>query len=140
MTEGFIWRDAEVTYPDMRGTAQLDERQTASQIEAIVGLDPKDWHIIGLDLGGGEHGHDLRVVAVNSKDVVGTSDVWPTTAGANGGELPVTEFLVHGADPYAVLKAITHVFELRLRSRGTRDLPIRVVNQSDTQAVPGYSG
>lgn len=131
MENGFIWRDAEVTYPDWIGTAQLDQRATAAGVEEVVGLDRDEWMVIGLDIGGGEHAHHLRVVAVHRDDVPEGGDVLPRIAEANGGEIPVTEFLIHNVDPYAALRAVTHQFELRLRTRGTRDLPIRVIRQSD---------
>jgi hypothetical protein len=137
MAEGFIWGDAEVTYPDWSGTAQLDQRMTAAGIEEVVGLNRDEWMVIGLDVGGGEHDHHLRVVAVHRTHVPAGGDVLPRIADAHGGEIPVTEFLVHDADPYEVLKRITHVFELRLRARGARDYPIRVVDQSD--APDGWS-
>lgn len=128
---GFMWSDARVTYPDLVGTAQLDERKTAPPVEQVVGLDPEQWTVVGLDIGGGEGAHELRVVAVAATDMPEGSDVFPRIADANGGEIPVTEFLIHDVDPYEVLRGITHQFELRLRVRGTRDLPIRVVQQSD---------
>jgi len=123
MTDGFLWRDAEVTYPDWSGIAQLDERKTSKQIEEVVGLDGDEWMVIGLDIGGGEHDHELRVVAVHRNLVPGGGDVLPKIA--------ATEFLVHDVDPYEVLHAITHMFEMRLRTRGSRDLPIRITSQSD---------
>jgi hypothetical protein len=131
MDNGFIWRDAEVTYPDWKGTAQLDQRMTSAGIEEVVGLDRDEWMVIGIDIGGGELDHDLRVVAVHREIVPDGGGVLPRIADANGGEIPVTEFLIHDVDPYAVLRAITHVFELRLRLRGADGLPIRVVGQSD---------
>ena len=135
MVESFIWRDATVTYPDWEGTAQLDQRMTADGIEKVVGIDPDEWMVIGLDIGGGEDGeHELRVVAVHRDIVPDGGGVLPRIADAHDGEIPVTEFLVHDADPYAVLQAITHSFELRLRLAGARELPIRVVGLSDAPA------
>jgi hypothetical protein len=128
MASGYIWGEAEVTYPDLQGTAQLDERKTGRQIEEIVGLDSDEWLVVGLDIGGGEHSHDLKVIAVKQELV-------PTNihdfAESNGGEIPVTEFLIHDVDPYAVLKEITHMFELRLRVRGSVGHTIRVVAKGD---------
>ena len=129
--DGFIWRDAEVTYPDWKGSAQLDQRITAPGIGEAVGLDRDEWMVIGLDIGGGERKHELKVVAVHRSQVPDGGDVLPRIAEANDGEIPVTEFLVHDVDPYQVLQAITHMFELRLRVGGARDLPIRVIAQSD---------
>lgn len=131
MEADFIWRDAEVTYPDWNGTAQLDQRRTGDLFEDIIGLDPDEWMIVGIDIGGGETRHELRVVAVNRADIPEGGDVHPRIAAANGGEIPVTEFLVHNVDPYEVLRKITHMFELRLRTRGTRDFPLRVVRLAD---------
>ncbi|KJL35474.1 hypothetical protein [Microbacterium azadirachtae] len=126
-----IWRDAEVTYPDWNGTAQLDQRMTAPGIETLIGLDPDEWFVIGLDIGGGEHKHELRVVAVAREHVPDGGDVLPRIADANGGAIPVTEFLVHDVDPYEILQRITHMFELRMRVRGARDLPIKVTALGD---------
>ncbi|MEV0287961.1 hypothetical protein AB0H36_27925 [Kribbella sp. NPDC050820] len=39
--------------------------------------------------------------------------------------------MIHDVDPYDVLRRITHYFELRLRHRGTDDLPIRIVALAD---------
>lgn len=131
--DGFHWRGAEVTYPDWVGTAQLDQRITAAALEELVGLDRDEWHIIGFDIGGGETAHELRVVAVHASDIPEGGDVFPRIAAAHDGEILATEFLVHGVDPYAALKAITHMFELRMRVSGTRDLPIRIVAQDDAR-------
>lgn len=137
MSDGFLWRDAEVTYPDWNGTAQLDERQTATEVggyltpEQRVGLDPDEWTIVGLDIGGGEHGHELRVVAVHRDLIPEGGDVFPKVADANNGQIPATEFLIHDVDPYEFLRSIAHMFELRMRVQGTRDLPIRIVAQAD---------
>lgn len=127
--EPFIWGDAEVTYPDWVGTAQLDERKTIDFNETI-GLD-RSWFIIGLNLGGGEMDHDLRVVAVHRDDVPEGGDVLPRIAEANGGEIPATEFLIHDVDPYKILKAVTHMFELKLRLARTDGIPIRIRGLGD---------
>lgn len=126
----YEWADASVTYPDWVGTAQLDQRATAPGVAAAVGLDPERWLVVGIDIGGGEHAHHLHVVAVDQTELrsgEGLSEL----AAANGGQLPVTDFLIHDADPYAVLKAITHMFQLRLRVRGLAAVPIQVVALAD---------
>lgn len=128
--EGFIWRDAEVTYPDWKGTAQLDQRLTAPGIAEVVGLDPEEWFVVGFDMGGGEIEHDLHVIAVHRNDFPDGVSL-QSVADANGGELPVTDFLIHDVDPYEVLRKITHIFELRMRVRAADEITIRVVAQSD---------
>ena len=118
--EDQIWGEAEVTYADWKGTAQLDERMTGTSLYDLVGLDRNDWMIIGLDLGGGEHRHTLRVLAVPAGTGIHNQD-----------ELRVTAFFIHDVDPYQVLQRMTHVFELRLRLRALVGREIRVVQRSD---------
>ncbi|NEN04728.1 hypothetical protein G3T36_02485 [Diaminobutyricibacter tongyongensis] len=131
VVEPYEWGEASVTNPDWSGTAQLDQRMTAAGIEEVVGLDPERWMVVGIDIGGGEHSHEIHVLAVDHAIFPNGQDVFPRIAEANGGAIPVTDFLVHDADPYAVLKAVTHVFELRMRTRGTRDIPIQVTALGD---------
>lgn len=130
----YEWRSASVSHPDWSGTAQLDQRMTTAGIEERVGLDPNKWTVVGIDIGGRERGQHLRVVAVDHNVFPAGSDVFPRIAASNGGVIPATEFLVHDLDPYDLLKAVTHFFELRLRHRGTRDFPIRVIAQDDSPA------
>lgn len=131
--ESYIWGDAEVTYPDWNGTVQLDQRMTAPGIGELVGLDAQKWWVIGFDIGGGEResGHDLQVYAVERELVPEGGDVLPRIADANGGEIPVTQFLVHDVNPYDILLAITHQLDLRMRVRGARRYPIRVERLGD---------
>lgn len=51
LIDGTLWRDAEVTYPDWNGTAQLDQRMTPASLEQVVGLDRDEWHIRIVALG-----------------------------------------------------------------------------------------
>ncbi|WP_138758740.1 hypothetical protein [Modestobacter altitudinis] len=119
MEDGFLWGEAEVTYPDWVGTAQLDKRMTGPSLNDLVGLNHDDWFIIGLDIGGGEHSHALRVIAI------------PQGAETAEEEVVATEFLIHNKDPYEILQAMTHVFELRLRVSRFADRPIRIMSLSD---------
>lgn len=125
----YIWGDAAVTYPDWQGTIQVDERRTGTQLDELVGLDFDRWGIVGIDIGGGEHSHTLHVLAVDKQK---TKDArYEDVAAANGGELPVTDFLIHDVDPYKVLQALSHVLELRMRVRSTVGLTIRVTSLGD---------
>lgn len=126
-----IWGDAEVMYPDWQGTLQLDERMTGTQLPELVGLDSDKWIIVGLDIGGGEHQHDLHVLAIDRDISPEGGNVYPRIAEANGGELPVTDFLIHNVDPYEILQAITHMLDLKIRVRGTIGTPIRVTALGD---------
>ena len=64
MNGGFIWRASEGTSSDWNGTAQLDHRRSAD-LARLAGLDSEKWMVVAFDIGGGENGHDLRVVAVD---------------------------------------------------------------------------
>ena len=108
---------------DEVGNAQLDQRMTTWTIEQMLGDRLDGWMVIGIDIGGGEHDHDLRVIAVPQDSLPEGGGVLPECASRNGGEIPATSFLVHDFNPYEFLKAITHMFELRLvcaRSRTSR--------------------
>ncbi|MFV9424943.1 hypothetical protein [Microbacterium sp. S1037] len=126
MDPDFIWRDAKVTYPDWNGTAQLDQKRTDELLEEIIGLDRNEWMIVGIDIGGGESGLDLHVVAVHHTDIPAGSDVLSTIADLNGGEIPVTDFLIHNVEPFYLLRRIIHQFQLRLRVHGAGNHPFRV--------------
>ena len=80
--------------------------------------------MVGFSIGGGEHEYDLRVVAT-------PRDVWEKVKPDDDAEIEVTEFLVHDVDPLAILRQMTHVFELRMRLRGLDDRQIRVRALSD---------
>jgi hypothetical protein len=123
-----MWGDATVTYPDWQGTAQLDQKMTGETWPELVDLEREDWTIVGIDIGGGESGQDLRVIAVDRREYPGSMD---DVAANNGGVLPVTEFLIHDVDPYEFLRNMTHVFELRLRARSIVNAQIQVVARGD---------
>lgn len=129
--EPYVWREAEVSYPDFKGTAQLDKKMTGTSGFAVAGIDPDRWLVIGLDIGGGEDDHELRVVAIDQGIVPeGQGDVL-NYLNEKHGHIPVTEILLHDVDPYEVLKSITHSFELRLRSRNAVGKTIKVTALGD---------
>ncbi|MEV5819387.1 hypothetical protein AB0L22_09440 [Micromonospora haikouensis] len=115
-----------MTYPDWKGTAQLDERMTVpwEGLARKVGLNGDQWQIVGFSIGGGEHGYDLRVVAA-------PSDALAKAMADDDAEIEVTEFLVHDVDPLAILQQMTHVFELKMRRRGIGGRQVRVRALSD---------
>src|SRR5215207_8906007 len=135
MDDGFLWRNAEVGSADWSGTAQLRQRRSTDLAE-IAGLDSQKWLIIGFEISSGEHRHDLRVVAVDRRLIPEAADVLPRIAAEHGGQIPTTEFLVHDVEPYDVLEGIGHGFELRMRVRGTRDLPIRITSRREGPEQP----
>jgi hypothetical protein len=138
--EPFIWGEAEVTYPDFKGTAQLDQKMTGTSGFTLAGIDQEKWLVIGLDIGGGEGEHSLRVVAID-RDIIpdGQSNVLDYLVEKHG-HIPVTEILLHDVDPYEALKSVTHVFELRLRSRNAVGRNIMVTAYGDIPAQTEQTG
>jgi hypothetical protein len=110
---------------------------TSAGIEELVGLDPEEWDVVGIDIGGGETGiQPLEVVAVPrglapAGDQRTDESLYQAIARHNGGELPVTHFRIHQADAFEVLTKIMHVFEFRLRSRTVLGVDLRVMSQAD---------
>ncbi|WP_018134007.1 hypothetical protein [Acaricomes phytoseiuli] len=127
----YIWNDAEVTYPDYSGTAQLDYKRTGESGIDAIGIDQDRWFVVGFEIGGGELSHDLRVLAVDRAQLPdGDGSLLEQITDADG-HIPVTELLVHDVDPYNFLRSITHQFDLRLRSKAFRNHPIRVTSLGD---------
>lgn len=115
--EPYVWREAAVSFPDFKGTAQLDEKKTGRSGFAMAGIDPEKWLVVGLDIGGGEGGQTANVVAIDMETVPDDLDNVFDYLLEKHGHVPVTDILLHDVDPYELLKSITHGFELRLRSR-----------------------
>ncbi len=114
------------------GVARLELRQTELSLEESVGLTPADWKIVGMDLGGGECDHGLRVMAVHRSDIPQGDSALDKLAETNGGSIPVTEFLIHDVKPYDFLVSITKTFGLHLRVDEFATLPLRVVTHADS--------
>lgn len=135
MDDGFIWKAPHFPSPDWAGTAHLDQDRSFD-LAQLAGLDGEEWLVVGFDIRGGERGHDLRVVAVHRDLMPEAADVLPRIAAENGGEIPATEFVVHDVEPYDVLQRISRRFELQMRARGSRDLPIRITAQLEGPEQP----
>ena len=126
MDDGELWGEASVSFPDWKGTAQLDERITIpwEGLARTLGLDHEHWQVVGFSIGGGENGYDLKLYAT-------PADVWKKVAPDDDAEIEVTEFLVHDVDPLDILQRMTHVFELTMRSRGLGNRRVRIKALSD---------
>ncbi len=106
ITEPYEWGPASVTYPDWKGTFQIDEIITRPEsIYDLTGVNQDEWTIIGLDWGAGEHGpHELHVLAVPH----GTLDE---------GDDPIeaVDFMIHDSDPFEIVQKIIHLADFRAR-------------------------
>lgn len=58
--------------------------------------------------------------------VAAPRDVWDNYDRDHGGEIEVTEFLVHDVDPLEILSQMTHMFELKMLIRGLSGDQVRV--------------
>lgn len=112
--------------------AQLDQRVGGISDEVLVGIDRDKWMIVSTEIGGGEHEHSLRVLAVDRSLIPEGEDAFDRIAEANGGVIPVTEFLSHDVDAYELLRSQSHIFRLHLRRQETGKLPLSVVAYVDS--------
>jgi len=135
MDDGFIWRTPALFTPDWTGTAQLTQQRSVD-LARLAGLDSEEWLIVGFDIRDSEDGHDLRVVAVHRDLMPEAADVLPRIAEEHGGEVPATAFLVHDVEPFEVLRTLTRRFELQMRVRGSRDIPIRITAEVEGPEQP----
>lgn len=117
----YEWGNARVTYPDWKGTFQIDERLTGTDsIYSLTGVDADEWLIVGLDWGAGERGpHELHVITVpRGTDI--------ETEVQTRGHLPVTDLMIHDSDPFAVLQRMIHSADFRARVRGLENTKMEV--------------
>lgn len=129
--EPYVWKEASVTYTDFIGTAALDHRMTGESAYSTAGIDEEKWLVVGFDIGGGEHDHQLKVVAVDLENIpVDQTNVIDYLMKEHG-HIPVQELMLHDVDPYKFLKQITHVFELRMRINHHSDKEIVVTGVTD---------
>jgi len=129
----YIWGDASVGFPDWHGTVQLDEIRTRRSLNEITGV-PDHWRIVGLDWGGGEeldHRANPRSQPHEMSAVVVPAEADIDALVEQHGHLPVTMLALHNVDPYAVIKAMTHVVEFRMRRRNVVGLTMRVTESGD---------
>ncbi len=97
-----VFGDASVADNDWLGTAALDNPEH-QPLEEIVGLDPTEWTIVGLDLYGGSRESGLAVLAVR-RALVDTADGDPALASRPDGALPVTRFAMPAATGIELLR------------------------------------
>jgi hypothetical protein len=122
----YEWGHAAVSFPDWKGTAQLDQRLTGeNSIYDVTGVDDKEFQIIGFHFGGGESGiQDLHVVAVRRADLDGQHIT-------EAESLRAVDILIHDVDPFEVLKRMTHYLDVRFRSRAVENTPITITELLD---------
>lgn len=129
--EPYVWQDASVTYTDFIGTAALDHRMTGESPYSVAGIDEEKWLVVGFDMGGGEHDHNLKVIAVDLENIPDERTNVIDFLMKEHGHVPVHELVIHDADPYEFLKQITHMFELRMRISHLSDKKIVVTDVVD---------
>jgi hypothetical protein len=124
--DGELWGDASVTYPIGRAPRSLTSgrRCRGQGLARTFDLGADAWEVIGISIGEVKHLFKVKIVAT-------PSGVWENFTPDDGGEIEVTEFLVHDADPLAVLRQITHMSELKMLIRGPSGNQVRVRTLSD---------
>ncbi len=122
----YEWGDAEVSFPDWSGTAQLDEKMTGpTDIYDYTGVDRDEWMIVGLDFGGGESGmQNPHVIAVRRSEL---EDRHITDLSA----VNAADIQIHGLDPFELLKKMTHYLDMRFRSRAIKNATVTITELLD---------
>jgi hypothetical protein len=123
----YVWGDASVSFPDWIGTAQLDQKMTGQVgVYELTGIDPEEWQIVGLDLGGGESGmHSVHVIAVPRSE-------WGQSPPSDLSEVRAVDIQIHnGIDPFDLLRQMTHQLDMRFRLRATKDATITITDLLD---------
>ena len=134
----YTWGEASVTYPDSKGTVQLDQIATRKTLNEITGV-PDEWMIVGLDGGGGEvldHAGKPRPHPHYMSALVVPADTNLTAAIEENGYLPVTMLALHDVDPYDVIRTMTHVVEFRMHIRRLDDVELQVIDEGDVPEQP----
>jgi hypothetical protein len=103
---------------DWHGTVALDDPDDPSELYRLVGIDPGDWIICGLEI---ENTSETEaavvssVVAVRSELINEPAD-WEKVARAHGGTIPTTRFVFGAGHTMAILAAFKRV-EIRATLR-----------------------
>ncbi len=115
--------DGTVEGPDWSGVATLDESGRYS-LEELMGLEAKEWAIVGLDIWGGSRGGGFAVFAIR-RALVEAAGGDPAAAAGSDGTIPVTRFEM----PRATGRELLHRFEhwsIDARRRGVGAGSLRV--------------
>lgn len=127
MDEEDVWGDAEVSFPDWMGTAQLDQRLHGPVgVYELTGIDPEEWLIVGLDFFAGERGmHQPHVIAVR-KSELGERHI------SDVSDVRAAKIQIHnGVDPFELLRQMTHLLNMRFRIRATKNATITITEILD---------
>ncbi len=120
------WDDAAVAYADWVGTAALEIKFTNDRrsMYEVTGIDPEDWQIIGLELGGTASSEDTHVIAVRKSDL-GDGHI------SDVSDIKAAKILVHDVDPFDLLREIKNQLDIRLRSSATKDATVTITELLD---------
>lgn len=122
--------DASVTYPDWGGTAALEHKMTGTRdLYDLTGIDPEEWLIIGLDLGGGKSFMDTHVIAVRRAEL-GDQHL------SERSHVDAVDIRVHDVDPFDLLREMTNMLDIRMRVRAVKNATIMITDLADQPPQP----
>lgn len=121
MGTDYEWSGASVSFPDWKGTFQIDQRLTRPyDLYKSAGVDPAQWTIIGFDWGAGETGvHTMHAIVV------------PKGTDLTGDEIQATDLALHYVDPFKFILEMVHSADFRMRSRELERKTIRITALGD---------
>ncbi|CAD6005322.1 hypothetical protein [Agreia sp. COWG] len=132
---------ANVQYDDWTGTAAADSSDMAGLTESLkkIGFDTDRWSVIGIEIYQADLNKDgLYIIALDRTAMQRAGHkTLDEYSSANGGELPVTNFLVHGVPTVDLIASSFKRFAVNLVARHVpRDTPLHIVSRDDIN----YSG
>jgi hypothetical protein len=119
--DAYEWGAAEVSYPDWKGTAEIDEKYTGDDsIYTLTGVDQDEWSIIGLEFGGGERGFSAPEIVVVPKGTDLDSD-----------RIEARLIRLHEVEMFDVLSVLMNVMSMKFRTRRTESATIVITSHGD---------
>lgn len=123
----YEWTDATLTFTDWRGTLALDQKLTGQEdIYDWTGIDRDEWLIVGLDFGAGEtSAHEPHAIAIRRSEL-GDEKIYEMS------EVRAADIQIHDVDPFELLLKMTHVLDVRLRSRAIKNATVTITELLDS--------
>jgi hypothetical protein len=127
--------EAETQYNDWRGTVALDVPVDHEALALLAGLDPDEWFIIGLRIGGDR----LEMVSIYAipRSLLAERGAIAAFAARHGGRIPVTEHEIDVSE--AGTRLLANVFErCSIVARRVSDsYDLAIVERRSASSPPG---
>lgn len=141
--EPYILKPARVQYSEYVGTAaaETDFTTHSDDLDDVIGLDTNAWSILAIEFydGTGVGQSSVTVYAIDREahDLGPASHERLLDLAETRGDLPVTQFEVHGVRAEEITRRVFKRYRVQLRPAATADIDLRVEAQGDLQLDEG---